>query len=377
MVNWQTIRNWLTASSLPLWANAGFDGSNDLFYERLTPEGVAMQDIPRRLMVQARQIYSYANAERYGWIDGAGDLVARAARAMVSSYYEADARPGWIMSITPTGQVADATRDFYGHSFVLLGLASAFQSTKDEYYLMLADKTLAFLDAEMAFNQGGYQPVIPPIPHLLLTQNPHMHLLEALLVLYEAAPSENYKSRAHAMVSLFETKLFLASTGTLIEYFDPTWKPADLGRGMTFEPGHHYEWVWLLRRFSTLFGEPLSPSAETLEKMATMYGCSPNGLLWSEVRSDGFVTDSSFRLWPHTEATKAALSLGDVETADRWLGVLYDSFLKDAYPGGWNDRVDVTGKVLVDYMPASSLYHLVCAFGECERASMKSSPSPL
>jgi mannose/cellobiose epimerase-like protein (N-acyl-D-glucosamine 2-epimerase family) len=367
MVNWLIIRDWLTTHSLPLWANAGFDGTRNTFEERLTPQGASIQNIPRRLMVQARQIYSYATAEQYGWISGAGDLVARAARSMVDLYHEADGQPGWVMSVTQSGQVADATRDLYGHAFVLLGLASAFQSTREERYLKLADKTLLFIDAHMAYSGGGYLPAIPSAPKLLLTQNPHMHLLEALLALYEAAPDENYKRRAQAIVTLFNDQLFMASSGTLIEYFNPGWEPADIGRGITFEPGHHHEWVWLLKRYSKLLNLPLSQHSDALERMAALHGRSPEGLLWSEVRSDGYVTDPSFRLWPHTEAIKAALSRGDMDGANEWLGILYDSFLKDAHPGGWNDRRDSKGAILVDYMPASSLYHLVCAFGECER----------
>ena len=367
MASWLDVRSWLTTYSLPLWATTGFDHTTNTFVERLTLQGDAIHDVPRRLMVQARQIFSYAAAERHGWIPGAGDLVARAARAMVGSYYEADGRPGWVMSVTSSGQVADTTRDLYAHAFVLLGLASAFQSTRDEFYLALADKTLSFMDNAMAYGQDGYLPTLPPLPELLLTQNPHMHLLEALLALYEFAPRENYKSRARAIVSLFETKLVMASTGTLTEYFDAGWVPADIGRGITFEPGHHYEWVWLLQRYSDLFGEPLSVCSDALERMATSFGRSQEGLLWSEVRTDGLVTDPSFRLWPHTEAIKAALSRGNLDAADEWLGLLHGSFLLNAYPGGWNDRINSDGEVLVGYMPASSLYHLVCAFSECER----------
>lgn len=367
MATWLDIRSWLTTDTLPLWAGAGFDEKNNTFVERLTLEGAPINDAPRRLMVQARQIYSYAVAEQFGWNKGAGDLVARAARAMVDSYYEADGKAGWVMSVDPSGQVTDPMRDLYAHSFVLLGLAAAFRSTKDEFYLVLADKTLAFLDAEMAYKEGGYYPASPLPQPVLLTQNPHMHLLEAVLALYEVAPKEDYKSRAEAIVSLFETMFFNPIGGTLTEYFHRGWAPADIGRGLTFEPGHHYEWVWLLKRCSDLFGLPVSPCAVILDRVATLHGRSQEGLLWSEVRSDGLVTDPSFRLWPHTEAVKASLSRSDIASANVWLDLLYRAFLEPAYRGGWNDRIETGGGILVGYMPASSLYHLVCAFGECAR----------
>ena len=117
--SWMTARSWLVSDALPLWAETGFDQNRNAFHERLTLDGIPIHDVPRRLMVQARQIYSYATAARHDWIVGASDLVAMAARSMVRDYYEADGRPGWVMSVDSHGCVVEARRDFYGHSFVL------------------------------------------------------------------------------------------------------------------------------------------------------------------------------------------------------------------------------------------------------------------
>ena len=93
-------------------------------------------------------------AEQYGWNHKAGELVSRGARNMVKSYYEADGKPEWIMSILPSGGVFDSSRD-YAHTFVLFGLAAAVRSTEDERYLRLADTTLMFLDSSMVYHSGG------------------------------------------------------------------------------------------------------------------------------------------------------------------------------------------------------------------------------
>jgi mannose/cellobiose epimerase-like protein (N-acyl-D-glucosamine 2-epimerase family) len=366
---WVISRQWLIGTALPLWADVGFDQVRSVFHERLTLQGVPMGTLPRRLMVQARQIYSYANAERNNWMVGAGDLVARASRSMVRDYFEADGRPGWVTSVDASGRVVNPARDLYAHSFVLLGLASAFQSTGDEYYLVLADKTLQFMDSEMANNSGGYVSSWPNSAQFELKQNPHMHLLEALLALYAVAPRNDYRSRSEDVVSLLERHLFQPSTEILAEYFKPNWLPIEGDRGRLFEPGHHFEWVWLLNRYRQIFDCSLPLCSEALRRTATAFGRSDKGTLWSEVRDDGLVIESSIRLWPHTEAIKAVLS-GKPHTpessVEMWLSILYQTFLEPAYPGGWNDRLTIDKELLVDYIPASSFYHLVSAFSECE-----------
>lgn len=366
---WSTARSWLIDYALPLWSQAGFDQSLSLFYDRLTLEGTPIRDAPRRLMVQARQIYSYATAKRHNWMGNPADLIARAAESMVRHYYEVDGQPGWAMSVDSSGRVVDSRRDFYAHSFVLFGLAAAFQSTGDDQYLDLADHTLVFLDSMMSHQGGGYVTALPSLPSSELQANPHMHLLEALLALYAVAPKNEYSERAEEIVALFETRFFQPSAGILCEHFTSSWLPVGGDRGRLFEPGHHYEWIWLLDRYSHLLGRMLPPCTDSLRRTALKYGRSNGGLLWSQVRDDGVVINSSFRLWPHTEVLKAELSArcGDgYASAGVWLDHLYQRFLKLAFAGGWHDLFDVDGRLLVDYMPASSLYHIVCAFSEYE-----------
>ena len=59
-------RAWLFGSALPLWAAAGFDPKTGLFQEKLDRDGHAVPG-PRRVRVQARQLYVFAQAGRLGW----------------------------------------------------------------------------------------------------------------------------------------------------------------------------------------------------------------------------------------------------------------------------------------------------------------------
>ena len=57
----------LTKHSLPLWSGEGWDPAAGGFVEKLDTEGRADRAAPRRVRVQARQIYCFAKAADLGW----------------------------------------------------------------------------------------------------------------------------------------------------------------------------------------------------------------------------------------------------------------------------------------------------------------------
>jgi mannose-6-phosphate isomerase len=56
-------------------------------------------------------------------------------------------------------------------------------------------------------------------------------------------------------------------------------------------------------------------------------------------------------------------------------GALCAHFLDRPFPGGWVDHIDAERRPLVDYVPASSLYHLVFAAAEATRAFTAPAPA--
>jgi len=53
--------------------------------------------------------------------------------------------------------------------------------------------------------------------------------------------------------------------------------------------------------------------------------------------------------------------------AGKMAGTLMDNFLGRPIAGGWIDHLSAKGRPLVDYIPASSLYHLFLAAAETQR----------
>ena len=362
--------DWLAGSALPLWTGAGWDRASETFVERLDLAGRPLVDAPPRVMVQGRQIYVMCVAHRRCWMRGADRIAAAATRSMIRRYHAVDGRPGWVFSATRDGTVVDATRDLYGHAFVLLALANAAATLAEPVFLDLADETLDFLDGHMASPAGGYTEAWPSVVRPR-RQNPHMHLFEALLALHEASPERGYLARAASLLDLAEACFFLGRNPVLVEFFF-FFFVTGYTVIYTFEPGHHFEWVWLLDRFSRLGGRTTERLAAALLQVALDHGLGPFGLVLDEVSESGTAISAATRLWPQTEAAKAmgtgvARSMSAPAT-DHFLNGLTERFLVPAVAGSWIDQLDEAGVARSLFAPASSLYHIVCALDDVSRS---------
>jgi len=354
------IFDWMVEKALPLWASEGWDAKADMFVERLTLDGRPLLETPRRVMVQARQIFVYSVAHRRGWCTGAGELAARAADSMIRRYYRVDDAPSFVFSLLRDGVVADPRRDFYAHAFVLLSLASAYEVTGDPALLALAQETLDFMDREMTSPAGGYVEALP-MPTGPRRQNPHMHLFESLLALHAIAPQHGFLARANGIVQLLRERFLQNGGQILVEFFDASLRPLG-GPNFPFEPGHHFEWAFLLARWAELSGHAHSPKeAGALWLHALRAGLAEDGKIFDKATAEGCV-DSSTRLWTYAEAARAAsVMAGEPDTrrnADFFLGQLYERFLEPAAQGCWIDWHGTDGRPKVDFVPASSLYHI-------------------
>ena len=367
------MRDWAVRQALPLWATAGLDAATGRFRESLTFDGQPVADVPTRLIVQARQIYAYALATRRAWYTDGARVLESAFAAMVRDYHEADGQPGWVYSRHADGTVADARRDLYSHAFALLAISSYVGATGRRETLVLADETLSFIDRQMhAASAGGYVEALP-VTDAPRRQNPHMHLFECLLSLWANSGEGRYLARAGEMFGLFSSRFFRADAGILGEYFDAGLAPAADEPGSIVEPGHHSEWVWLLRWFQRETGREVQPYVDALWSHAARHGYDKAGLMVDELRIDGSHRLPSHRTWPMTEALKASVAEaavgrpGAMDKAVEVADLLYERFLTAAHPGGWMDRLDADGKPAAKDMPASTLYHMLCAIDEFDR----------
>ncbi len=377
-------RYWLVTKALPLWSTVGFDAGQGVFQERLEWGGQPQEAVPRRAMVQARQIYVFAHAAQLGWFPEGGCLAEIAMASLVDKFCDgAGPKRGFAFSISAENRLVANHRDAYTHAFVLFAIAWLYRLNGDRRLIGWADQTIGFIDAALQDPAHGGLYDRTPVDDRNKRQNPHMHLLEAYLALEAAIPGRGYVERAQKLVEIFKSRLFASEPGVLFEYFAEDWGPhPDPQRRWIFEPGHHFEWAWLLHEYGKLTGEDLNAWIVALDRNARSDGLAESGLIFNEVKSDMSVLKGSHRLWPHAEGAKAAVarfSMGDA-TAPGFASAMVDAlgatFLDTPFAGGWIDQISANGSPLVDFIPASSLYHLFSAAAEMSRAFRPTTIAP-
>jgi mannose/cellobiose epimerase-like protein (N-acyl-D-glucosamine 2-epimerase family) len=363
---------WTIEDALPFWGTVGVDHRRGGFHEQLDLQGQPVLEVPKRLMVQGRQLYVYCHAGLLGWYSDARRLADECIQYMLSAFHERDGNAGWIHSVTPDGGIADARRDLYAHAFALFGLAWYHRLTRDTEVVKIADRTIDFLDDTIASDRGGYLDSVPARDDIR-RQNPHMHLFEALIALFHATGGEHYLTRAAKIFDLFSTRFFQADTGSLCECFAEDLSPVSDIRGRVSEPGHHYEWTCLLWKFQAVSGRDTSNFSSALYAHADLHGWDRQGFIIDKVSLSGAPISASRRSWPHAEGLKANVVEGEAgrpgcdERAARCALRLTQAFLGRPIRGVWIDRVSERGEVDSEFVPASTLYHVFGAVAESAR----------
>ena len=95
------------------------------------PDGRADASAPRRVFVQARQIYCYAKAAQMGWYPDGRAIALKGLEHLLSKAKAPDGKPGFVHTLKPDGTVLDPLRDSYDHAFVLLALATVYGLDRD------------------------------------------------------------------------------------------------------------------------------------------------------------------------------------------------------------------------------------------------------
>jgi mannose-6-phosphate isomerase len=334
----------------------------------LDKEGRPDDLAPRRVRVQARQIYCFAKAAQLGWYPDGHDIALKGLDHLLTKAKSPDDKPGFVHLLAPDGEVIDARRDSYDHAFILLALATTYQLTGDAQVRTEIDNALAFLDSHLRSPYGGFAEGLPPA--LPRRQNPHMHLFEAMIALFDATHDPVFQTRAGDIFALFVSNFFDPRAQILGEYFEDDWSRIE---PVSVEPGHQAEWVWLLKRFERITGCPTDRYRSALLGSALRYRDDQTGCLVDEGNAAGEITKATRRCWPQTEIAKAWLAqaeAGDARAADearQALDRLQKHYLNHPVAGGWYDQFDAAGRSMVDTIPASTFYHVLCAVAEAER----------
>lgn len=358
---------------VPKWYGA-FSDPQGGFYERLGKGFKPVSTGQRRLVTQCRQlsIYSHAsllkNKRLYKNLKAQFEYIC-------DRYYDPETGL-WHFALEDGGAIADRTCDLYALSFVIFACSHYYTATGDARAANAARGVLDLVDRRFRL-QGlpGFAEALDvrgrPLPQVR-RQNPHMHLLEACLFAYETWNDPAYAAMADEMVALFYGHFYKTGKQGLCEFFTDDLRPHP-ERGERLEPGHYFEWVWLLKRHGAMTGENDRHDAVAFELLdwANRYGWDAEyGGIYDTVAPDGHVLAATKRIWPFCEALKAnALMLDSApdrqalkDRMSSMVSVFNRKYMLER--GFWTEWLNRDLTPAADYMPGTTPYHVYFGIAE-------------
>ncbi len=350
-----SLQSWI-AAAYDLWWTRGADHTEGGFHERLNQDGSPTQE-PRRARLHPRQMFAYSHAAKLGWGGPSTTAVEHGLKYFLACYQRPD---GFFRAlVSPQGAALDDTVLLYDQAFALLGLAAAYSALEGERARTIALDVHDLLRSRLAHRSMGFDETLRR--DAPLSANSHMHLLEASLAWMELDNSPCWSELIAELVDLATTHLIDPASGAVTEAFDPDWRPI----ASSVEPGHQFEWAWLLLRCQR---EDLLRPALRLIEIGETHGIDRiRQAAIAALDHDLRVRDATARLWPQCERIKAASMVFATTGDTRYREIALEAgqtllrYFETPMRGLWRDRFDGSGKFIEEPAPASSFYHIVGA----------------
>lgn len=380
----QLLTRWV-----PKWYEAFTDGAKGGFHERVGHSFKPVYAGHRRLLTQCRQLAIYAHALNNGCqrhlVPGLDDRFR-----FIAETFHNQQTGGWHFSVDDSGRLKDKSYDLYTHAFVIFSLAHYYNYSRNDAAKTLLLRAVQFIEAHFRIKgKPGFAEALgedlTPAPRPRRHES-HMHLLEACLFaaeIFEGDDKAVFCGCADEIVSLFEDHFYRRDDNVLSEYFTDDLEPAPSSGHIICEPGHYYEWIWLLKKHAAAGGKPgrHDEICHALLAWANTHGFdSEYGGIFDELDEKGEVVADTKRIWPFAEGLKAnALMLDsdfDRDEIKARISDLVDVFRRYYMQerGFWTEWFARDFTPATDYMPGTTPYHVyfgimeardvVCARGE-------------
>ena len=362
-----------TDKTLPFLSEHGWDKKYGGLFETLDSQGKNGPEDFRRVMVHGRQLFVFSR-----WSGLTGDktferMANNIFAYLTNNFWDLDYE-GWYSRVTVDGKPLDLTKDLYAHAFVLFGLVHYAEYIGKRDAEPWIRKTIRVLQEHFLRSDGSYK---EKMNRCFLdktvnqrSQNPHMHLLEAALALSKCYEGNQYSSLVKSLLTLF-CETFLDKKKLIIrEYLNRNFNP-NKEIGHIIEPGHHYEWAWLLNWTAETLDQPeLKDLGARILSQSLEFGWDTEfeGVFDQINAKDVTILKSSKRLWPVLELIKALCvypSELNFIYLRNCLETVLEHYLKET--GTWVEHYTQNWQVLSDKMPVSSAYHLGMACLELEK----------
>ena len=301
------------------------------------------------LTLQSRLVYAMIAGHEFTQDERYLVVAQRGAEFMLQKYRD-PLHGGYFLRMTPTAEVIYPGKTTYAHAFTVLALSHMARVTGEPRFATAA--LLAWRDIRKYLRDvdGGFRPEAPrdfgPTPGSGRTQNPVMHLFEALLALVRATQSAEAVAGATEVGQFVITRL-LQDQGPhgarIPEWYDEHWRPlATKELGGYVDLGHQFEWSHLLSGAADLgLPDAFQAVGARLMKYALHAGYDDiDGGAYNRLYSDG-TTDKDKFFWQQAECLRALMVAAQREgRPELWRRyeqtvALVKAELVDKGNGGW------------------------------------------
>ena len=341
---------------VPLWQGPGWNAELALPYEALSPEHRPLPPQRYRAMACARQLYVFSSLIGDPAFPAAAERAADLFRSLQRHFHDAE-HGGWFYSIDPQGAPLDTRKDLYTHAFIIFACAHYWAKVDDSIVASALNAALQVVAERFSDGKGLYEANLNQDWSSLNTgplQNPLMHLAEAFLATLSVREDETVKAALLALADGMQQRFIEPVHNEMLE------KPCGAVDNW-FEPGHQFEWLYLLESSPLLRSGALHASLDRAFDFAEQVGVDlESGAVCGMLAPDGTLRDGTQRIWAQAEYLRAlTLRPDNLTRLQRQLQALQQQFL---HAGGWYECRDAEGNVSREDMPSTTPYHLASCY---------------
>ncbi len=335
------------------WCRAFPDGRGG-YFERVSGEGSPVPVPYRRLHASARVLYVFSELARTR-----GEFLKRSRVALrYLDLHWSFEQSLFIYQLDWEKSHLNRSLDAYGHAFVLFAFAKHVEVTGDPTLFRRIFQIDARCEA-VFWNGEFYRERISESGESTgsgISQNHHMHFFEAYLELIRVTRDDRFRERATRIYQL--AKRFFLVEGRVLELRKGE---DDSLESAVVEPGHVYEWAWLLLQYSELFRDQDAKAlGETLLFWVDSAGIDTEmGGVFDQVSFSGTPLKNTKRIWPLAEAirTHSAYSGVGGEKFGTFTRLMLERYLHRERL--WWEHLNRDFTPLTDEIPVTTMYHLI------------------
>ena len=347
------LRDHFTRVILPIWRGPGFNAGLNLPYEAVNATSHAPLPVERyRAMACARQLFVFSQAGEAAHAHVLFDALVH--------YFQDKQSGGWFYSVDAQGAPLDTTKDLYTHAFLVFACAEYGARFGNRDALDIVKSTSALIETRFAAADGLFNAAqdarfatVTGMP----IQNPLMHLTEGWLAAREATQDSAFDAALHKLAEAIAHTFVHRPTGCIAEL--------PLGKADNrLEPGHQFEWFWLVKQAGKLLdGTELDEALTRAFDFAQQHGVDEaTGAVCASLDETGGIKDPTQRIWAQSEYLRALATRDDAAARaalPRQIERFQERFL---HQHGWYECKTATGEVSRADMPSTTPYHLATAY---------------